>query len=190
MACKSTLWRNVLLQHVHCAAHSLNLCLVKAAKVQEIRAAITLMHEIAVIYRDSNKRLLHLQQFIDSECPESDRTRLKKHCTARWVEKQEAVLVFRELYPEVQVSLKSIASWPGDSGNKAAVYIRALDGGLLVAIEVLDAVMEVIIISLTKLFNILFLRHVRIDCIIAHCNDKCYALHADALSFYNRPVLY
>jgi len=149
MACKKHIMEkcpSAAYMYVHCAAHSLNLCLANAAEVQEIRAAITLMHEIAVFCRDSNKRLLNLQQFIDSECPDSDRTRLKKHCSTRWVEKQKAVLLFRELYPAVQASPKSIASWPGDSGNKAAVYIRALDGGLLVAIEVLDTVMEVIII--------------------------------------------
>ena len=34
--------------YVHCASHSLNLCLSKAAEVPEIRVAVTLMHEIAV----------------------------------------------------------------------------------------------------------------------------------------------
>jgi len=80
--------------YVHCASHALNLCLMKAADVPEIRTAVTLMHDIAVFYSDSNKRLLHLQQMIDDKCPESCRTRLKKHCSTRWVEKQDAVLVF------------------------------------------------------------------------------------------------
>ena len=41
--------------YVHCASHSLNLCLSKAAEVQPIRAAVTLMNDIAVFYCDSNK---------------------------------------------------------------------------------------------------------------------------------------
>ena len=84
--------------YVHCASHVLNLCLAKASDIQQVRAAITTMHELAVFYCESNKRLLNLQQFIDRKCPDSSRTRLKKHCTTRWMEKQDAVLVFRELY--------------------------------------------------------------------------------------------
>ena len=57
--------------YVHCASHALNLCLAKASNVPEIRAAVTTMHEVAVFYNESNKRLLNLQQFIDSECPDS-----------------------------------------------------------------------------------------------------------------------
>ena len=129
--------------YVHCASHSLNLCLAKAAEVPEIRAAVTLMHEIAVFYTDSNKRLLNLQECIDNQCPDSSRTRLKKHCTTRWVEKQDAVLVFKELYPAILASLDCICSWPGESGNKAVVYTKSLDGGFLVALEILHPVLEV-----------------------------------------------
>jgi Domain of unknown function (DUF4371) len=128
--------------YVHCAAHSLNLCLSKAAEVPEIRAAVTIMHEIAIFYTDSNKRLVNLQENIDAKCPESNRTRLKKHCTTRWVEKQDAVHVFRELFPAIVSSLECISSWSGDSGNKAAIYARALDGSFLVAMEILNVVLE------------------------------------------------
>jgi len=34
--------------YLHCASHALNLCLAKASDVQEVRAAITTMHEVAV----------------------------------------------------------------------------------------------------------------------------------------------
>lgn len=37
--------------YVHCAAHALNLCLAKASNVQEIKAAITLMNDIAVFFQ-------------------------------------------------------------------------------------------------------------------------------------------
>ena len=129
--------------YVHCAAHSLNLCLTKAAEVPEIRAAVTLMHEIAIFFTDSNKRLLNLQNCIDNLCPESCRTRLKKHCATRWVEKQDAVLVFEELYPAILASLESLSSWSGESGNKAVIYTKSLDGAFLVALEILHSVLEV-----------------------------------------------
>lgn len=37
---------------VHCASHSLNLCLLKVGQVPEIRKTVTLMHEIPVFYCD------------------------------------------------------------------------------------------------------------------------------------------
>lgn len=104
--------------YVHCVSHSLNLCLAKAAEVPEIRVAVTVMHEIAVFYSDSNKRLLNLQEEIDKHCPASNRSRLKKHCATRWVEKQEAVQVFRELYPAVVSSLEIVSRWPGEVAIK------------------------------------------------------------------------
>ena len=129
--------------YVHCASHALNLCLAKASDVREIRAAITTMHEVAVFYNESNKRLLNLQQFIESECPESSRTRLKMHCTTRWVEKQDAILVFRELYPAIVASLDDVSVWSGFSGSKAASFLKSMDSGFLVAVEILYTVLEV-----------------------------------------------
>jgi hypothetical protein len=129
--------------YVHCAAHCLNLCLAKAADVRDIRAAVTLMNSVAVFFRDSNKRLLNLQMWIDVKCPESGRTRLKKQCTTRWVERQEAVLVFRELYPAVLSSLEDMSKWSGDTGSQCVVFLKAFDSSFVVSLEVLHTVLEV-----------------------------------------------
>jgi len=126
--------------YVHCAAHSLNLCLMKAADVPEIRAALTLMNSTAVFYKDSNKRLLNLQSWIDVRCPESGRTNLKKQCATRWVEKQEAVLIFRDLYPAILASLEDMSKWPGDTGSQCLVFLKALDASFVLALEVVNAV--------------------------------------------------
>jgi hypothetical protein len=120
------------------------LCLAKAATEPPIRAAITATHEIAVFYSDSNKRLLDLQACIDEQCPESSHTRLKKHCDTRWVEKQSSILVFKELYPAVIVSLERITLWPGDAGGKAAMFVKSIqEASFLVSLEVLSTVLEV-----------------------------------------------
>ena len=42
--------------YTHCAAHSLNLCLLKAAEIPEIQKAVTLMYDIAAFFKDSSKR--------------------------------------------------------------------------------------------------------------------------------------
>ena len=41
--------------YVHCASHSLDLCLQKAGQVPDIRKVVTVMHELAVFYCGSNK---------------------------------------------------------------------------------------------------------------------------------------
>ena len=119
--------------YVHCVSHSLNLCLLKAGEVPDIRKAVTVIHELAVFYCSSNKRLLHLQECIQEECPKSAHTCLKMHCTTRWVEKQESVRIFKELLPAVRVSLEQIRIWPHqECSGKALVFESALDGAFLV----------------------------------------------------------
>ena len=66
--------------YVHCLSHVLNVCLAKAASVPPIRSAVTLKHEVAVFFIDSDKRLYDLQQCIEWEWPEASHTILKKHC--------------------------------------------------------------------------------------------------------------
>ena len=102
------------------------------------------MHELAVFYCGSNKRLLHLQECIQEECHESTQKRLKMHCTTRWVERQEAVRIFKELLPAIRVSLEQIRIWPHqDCSGKALIFESALDGAFLVVLEILSSVLEV-----------------------------------------------
>ena len=130
--------------YVHCASHPLNLCLLKASQVPDIRKALTVMHELAGLYCGSNKRLLHPQERIQEECPESTHTRLKMHCTTRWVEKQEAVRIFKERLPAIRVSLEQICIWPHqDCSGKALIFESGLNGAFLVVLEILSSVLEV-----------------------------------------------
>ena len=102
---------------------TLSICLLKAGQVSDIRKAVTVMHELAIFYCGSNKRLLHLQECIQEECPESTDTHLKMHCTTRWVERQEAVRIFKELLPAIRVSLEQIRIWSHqDCSGKALIF--------------------------------------------------------------------
>ena len=129
--------------YVHCISHCLNLCLMKAGQVTGIKKAVTLMHEIAVFYQDSNKRTKNLQEAIEQKCKESGRSRLKNHCATRWVEKQEAVRVFKQLLPALWMSLDDIASWPGNASGKALLFTSSLNGEFAVALHILTSVLEV-----------------------------------------------
>ena len=131
--------------YVHCVSHSLNLCLQNASDVPQIRAAITVMHQIAVFFSDSQKRIANLRANIAQHCPESARNRLQKHCDTRWVEKQTAVVTFRELLPAVTESLGEIQLWAGDkAAGKAALFLNSLnDSSFPVALMVLIKVLQV-----------------------------------------------
>ena len=131
--------------YVHCASHSLNLCLVKAAEIPAIKACVTLMQSIAVFFSDSNKRLADLQKAIEENCPESSRTRLSKHCSTRWVEKQTAIQVFRDLYPAVVSSLQRISEWRdnGSGSGRAVIFLRSFDSDFHVSLQVLNVVLAV-----------------------------------------------
>ena len=101
------------------------------------------MHEIAVFYQDSTKQTKNLQDAIAQICVESRRTRLKQLCSTRWVEKQEAVGVFKQLLLALLVSVNVIASWPDSASGKASLFINSLNGEVTVALEILASVLEV-----------------------------------------------
>ena len=131
--------------YVHCASHSLNLCLVKASEIPAIKACVTLMQSIAVFFTDSNKRLADLQKAIKENCPESNRTRLLKHCSTRWVEKQTAIQVFKDLYPAVVASLQRISGWRdnGSGSGRALIFLRSFDSDFHVSLQILNVVLAV-----------------------------------------------
>ena len=135
--------------YVHCISHCLNLCLIKAGQVTGIKKAVTLMNEIAIFYHDSSKRTKNLRKAVQQKCKESLRISLKQHCTTRWVEKQEAVRVFKQLLPAVCASLDDIVLWPGDASGKALLFSTSLNDAFVVALEVLVSVLEV-----TKLLSL------------------------------------
>ena len=112
--------------YVHCISHCLNLCLMKAGQVTGIKKAVTVINEISVFYHDSSKRTRNLQEAVQQKCKESLRISLKQHCAIRWVEKQEAVRVFKQRLPAVCASLDDIALWPGDAKGKALLFSASL----------------------------------------------------------------
>ena len=71
------------------------------------------------------------------------RINLKQHCATQWVEKQEAVRVFKQLLPAVCASLDDIVLWSGDVNGKALLFSASLNDAFFVALEVLVSVLEV-----------------------------------------------
>ena len=129
----------------HCASHALNLCLVKAGTVREIQAAVTTMADITTFFSASNQCLSLLQASITEKCPSSSRTRLKRHCATRWVENQEAVQVFKELFSAVTHALDALTEHrDGSVVGKATAYLDAITApSFLISLEIMCTVLAV-----------------------------------------------
>lgn len=78
------------------------------------------------------------------KCLESTHSRLQMHCIIRWVEKQEAVRIFKELLSVLRVSLEQIRFWSHqECCGKALILQSAIDGAFLVTLEIFLSLLEV-----------------------------------------------
>ena len=131
--------------YTHCASHRLNLCIVKACNVREIQSAMCTMKDIATFFSNSSKRLSTLHSYISRKCPDSSHSRLKRHCTTRWVENQEAVIVFKEMYLAAVGALDELSeSRDGEAAGKAMSHLKMITTpDFLICMEVLNAILNI-----------------------------------------------
>ena len=61
------------------------------------------------IFSDSEKRLLLLRAHVNEKCFDSSHSRLKRHCSTKWIENYDAVFVFKEFYQAVVGSLDQLS---------------------------------------------------------------------------------
>lgn len=109
--------------YVHCAAHTLNLCVVAACKIQFVQNMMSTMVKICLFFSNSPKRELELETNIRA-MNSSKATKLVSLCKTRWVARIDALEVFFDLYPTVVHTLEVISSgsaggWNSDSCSSA-----------------------------------------------------------------------
>ena len=101
--------------YTHCAAHRLNLCVMKCCSIREVSNMIQTADKISRFFSNSPKRQLALEKWIDSVLPEENRKKLKELCQTRWVERHEAFEVFSDLFLPTFCCLEAIVySAPSD----------------------------------------------------------------------------
>ena len=92
-------------QFTHCAAHRLNLCVVKCCTIHEVSNAMDCADGGVRFFNNSRKH-----QFFET-CVQDERhanpqfeqrTKLKELCRTRWVERHDAFEVFVHLYKYLQ----------------------------------------------------------------------------------------
>ena len=96
------------------------------------------------IFSNSEKRLSLLNAQVNDKCPDSSHSRLKHHCSTKWIENYDAVFVFKEFYPAVTGSLDQLSeSRDGKVHGRAMPYLKAITtSGFLVDLEVINATLK------------------------------------------------
>ena len=117
---------------VHCAAHSLNLCVVAACSIQEIKNMMGILVEICLFYANSPKRQHELELQVQAmENNSSTRGRLVSMCKTRWVARIDALEVFNDLFSAVVNTFETIgegqsSGWNSDSARVATALLSTI----------------------------------------------------------------
>ena len=112
--------------YVHCAAHTLNLCLQECGKQSKpIRDALALVNELSNFIRLSPRRLAqfeHIQSNLSSNLPS-----LKPLCPTRWIVRTSAILSVIKNYKVLQEEFDALSHGTDEAASKAS--------GLLINME-------------------------------------------------------
>lgn len=127
--------------YTHCFSHSLNLCITKACELSSIKNMMGVVGTIASFFSASARRTDKLKSVIESEisCTESSRkTKLKKMCETRWVERHDCLMTFKELYVFILNALEELQHDTNtETSSKALLYLNSITKSeFLVAIDV------------------------------------------------------
>ena len=117
--------------YTHCAAHALNLCVVKCCSVPEIRNTMDVADSICRFFGNSPKRQLCLEGWVAQVLEGERRKKIKSVCKTRWVERHEAFEVFLDLYQPLVYCLEDIkdsacSEWNHDTRKDAQSQFLAL----------------------------------------------------------------
>lgn len=115
--------------YTHCAAHALNLCVVKCCSIPEIQNTMDTADSICRFFSNSPKRQLALERWIHETLEGEHRRKLKLMCKTRWVERHEAFEVFVDLFKPLVYCLEDIkdsSEWNRDSRSDAQSLLLAL----------------------------------------------------------------
>ena len=117
--------------YTHCAAHVLNLCIVKCCSIPEIRNTMDTAESICRFFFNSPKRQLALENKISVLLQGERRTKLKSICKTRWVERHEAFEVFVDLFEPLvccfeDIKNSTLENWNRETRSDAQSLFLAL----------------------------------------------------------------
>ena len=115
--------------YIHCAAHALNLCVMKCCSIAEILNTMDTADSICCFFSNSPKRQLALERWIQQKQKGERRSKLKSICKTRWAERHDVFEVFVDfLEPLVCCfeDIKNSTDWNRESRSDAQSLLLAL----------------------------------------------------------------
>ena len=121
--------------YTHCHSHQLNLCIVKACSITQIRNAGGLASEIAKFFIYSPKHQHFFEHVLEAEAPNGSKKKPKDLCRTRWVQRIDSYIVFYDLYPSLIKTMEVISirsseygdwTWDTDTLIKARGFLHQL----------------------------------------------------------------
>ncbi|KAF2890866.1 hypothetical protein ILUMI_15307 [Ignelater luminosus] len=87
-----------LATYMHCAAHKLNLSIVKACSLPSVRNMMGVVISVTNFVPESPKRLELIKRASLEKHPEAKRVKLQSPSDTRWLERHDALLQFKQLF--------------------------------------------------------------------------------------------
>ena len=122
--------------YTHCQSHQLNLCVVKACSVPQIRNVNGVVSEISKFFYSSGKRQRFFEHVIDKVVPSEKQVKLKDLCRTRWIQRIDSYLFFYDLYPAILKTMEGISictleydgnwSWDSETIAKANGFLHQI----------------------------------------------------------------
>ena len=117
--------------YTHCAAHALNLCVVKCCSISEIRNTMDVADSVYRFFAFSPKRQLCLEKWVEQILEGERRRKIKSVCKTRWVERHQAFEVFLDLYQPLVCCLEEMkdstqSEWNNETRKDAHSFFLAL----------------------------------------------------------------
>ena len=140
--------------YTHCAAHRLNLCIVKCCANREVNNMMGVVDSISGFFNNSPKRQRELEKWIANVLPrEEKRRKLKEMCRTRWDERHDAYDVFIDLFLPIVSCLEEIVrapttAWNRDTRTEAQSFLLALSQfSFLVTLLVTQRIREGLVLN-------------------------------------------
>ena len=95
--------------YFHCAAHCLNLSIVKSCENEIVKKMMSTMLLLAAFFNFAPKRQRKLEAVFQATSPDSKKKKIIDFCETRWVERHTAFESFASLHPAINDYLCQIA---------------------------------------------------------------------------------
>ena len=84
-------------QYTHCRAHQLNLCIVHACRIPEVRNMMDIVQQISFSFNLCAKKRLAFQEHLETDATAQEalysRTKLQSLCETRWASHAEVIII-------------------------------------------------------------------------------------------------